>query len=370
MSEYIAPVWMHKGQIVLSLDNQPVLDWPQVPATLSTKIEGWLQEFICRIHPQFALRDFLARMIPDHHRAAICMRRTRFRLRAGCLPWRTHQDNEEVEAFLDSLLPADCKRANSTKAFRDLSVQEMRQMKKSAKAQIPKSSWRPRPKRIAQRSSTASRPRQTSEEETDANSEKEDGENDEPSPGSASLDDHQINNPEIANQGANIQQRLVQESINQGLAGGHQQLIERQAVTTAEDIQEPEGPIHTEEATGIEIPISAQEPRHAEEPDYTDYRYVLPRTAFDEIAIVQALEPTRRQFWRLTGRNAQITMARDHYAAQWGALQFELDAFWMVNRSIGPAPSLAVAEEWLGGFEVFPIVPVPPNEQNFPEFQM
>lgn len=348
MSDYIAPIWIYKDRVVLDPEDHPVLDWPEVPATFSSKIEGWLQEFISRKYFQFALKDFVARMIPGPiNHGTICMRRTRFRLKAGCLSWKTRQGNEEGEVFLDSLLPESCKLANSTKAFRDLSGPEMRRMQLAARGY--------REKQAKRRTLTQTRRRNARSEKRSTSTENQIAKN-ESDPETERLSGNEnLLNPEsvtqdLASQLPLFQEQPTQELPNEGLVDQHQET--------------------NESPTGTATEFNVPELSYIDNPDYTDYRYVFPNNVLDQITITQALEPTRRQFWRLTGMNAQTTDTKNDYASQWGALQLEFDAFWQTSRSTGPINDLVMAEEWLGGFERLPIVQVQEDEMTFPEFQM
>lgn len=336
MSSYIAPIWIYKERVVLDSDDHPVLDWPEVPATFSSKIEGWLQEFISRKHFQFTLKDFLARIIPGlGNYGTICMRRTRFRLKAGCLSWRKRQGNEEAEVFLDSLLPGHCKLTNSTRGFRDLSGPEMKQMQLAARGYRPKQTRR-RPPTRTQRRKAGGENKKNAMKEMHVENE--------------NFGDQESVNQGFASQEPRFQERHVREPTNQGPVSQDQETTEGRVGTTTEP--------------------NAPEPNLIPESDDADYRYVFPTKSFDRMAIAQALEPTRKHFWLLTGINAPITDTMNDYASQWGALQLEFDTHWQIYGSIGPVLNLVMAEEWFGGFGRLPIVQIQVDGMTFPEFQM
>lgn len=312
MSEYIAPIWMHEGQVVLDQDNHPVLDWPGVPATFSSRIEGWFQEFISRQHYHFTLKDFMARIMPGTTtQGAICMRRVRFRLRTGCLSWRPKRGDAEIEAFLDALYPAEYQIANCTKGFRDLTTAEMNDMQEAGRCIRPKRS-----------KNEALQPRRTryGQPQTRMNVQAADEENE------RKMD------------------TATSPGTNQGLARA--------------ELAHPHG--HT---TAPEPNASANN-----RIDRTDYRHVYPRSELDQRAIVQALEPSRRQFWDLTGQNPEPTYLWFDYATQWGALQMEFDDFWLARGSVSPILGLVMAEEWLGGFGTAPVGQVHADERTFTGF--
>ena len=115
---------------MLDFKGNPIKDYPEIPPTCSSEIEGALLEAIIRSNPAIDNKDFQARMMKEHaiNISTISMRRTRFRDIAACLSWTTRAGTETVKSYLDSRLPAVCKATNSTKSFRDLSKREIEAM--------------------------------------------------------------------------------------------------------------------------------------------------------------------------------------------------------------------------------------------------
>lgn len=58
----LPPVWGHRGSVVLDQESHPVLNWPQVPHTLSSKLEGWRIEALRRTIPGLETSHLRARM--------------------------------------------------------------------------------------------------------------------------------------------------------------------------------------------------------------------------------------------------------------------------------------------------------------------
>lgn len=124
---------------MLDYENHPILAFRNMPATISTKVEGGLQEAITREDSRIDVKDFRARMMENCNDSgrgksalpslsAISMRRSRFRWRAGLLSWTTRTGSQDIKDYLDSLLPDACKINNSTKGFRDLRKSEVKLM--------------------------------------------------------------------------------------------------------------------------------------------------------------------------------------------------------------------------------------------------
>lgn len=108
-----------------------------MPKTISSQVEGGLQEAITRQDSRVDVNDFRARMPFDPKGlgrlstpclSAISMRRSRFRWRAGYLSWTHRTGSHDIKKYLDSILPAHCKAANSTKDFRELKDHEVKRM--------------------------------------------------------------------------------------------------------------------------------------------------------------------------------------------------------------------------------------------------
>lgn len=94
-------------------------------------------ETIRRLNTNITLRDFRARMprfiLKGSNQdlrglyclSAIGMRISRFRLMACCVAWADREGSDIVKAFVDNILPPECKATNSTEGFRDLTRYEI-----------------------------------------------------------------------------------------------------------------------------------------------------------------------------------------------------------------------------------------------------
>ncbi|MCJ1264526.1 hypothetical protein MMC22_004398 [Lobaria immixta] len=132
---YAPEIMTYRGQVVLDPYNDPVLQWNEIPLVLSSKYEGYDMEVVRRLNPNIGFRDFRARMprviIKGQNRmdswglSTLSMRNTRFRLASCCLAWVDRAGSDMLKAYLDTLLPKECRDKNSTEDFRDLTRVEV-----------------------------------------------------------------------------------------------------------------------------------------------------------------------------------------------------------------------------------------------------
>ncbi|KAL8827082.1 MAG: hypothetical protein Q9191_003403 [Dirinaria sp. TL-2023a] len=125
------PGWLYtvEGWLVLDRRSAPVLAF-NMPLTISSVCEDWLLEAIVRdcYHDNVGVQDIQARMpgmldangSEPIRTGTISMRMTRFRKIAGCISWTPKVGSESIENYLASILPEECKQANSTRGFRNL----------------------------------------------------------------------------------------------------------------------------------------------------------------------------------------------------------------------------------------------------------
>ena len=96
-------------------------------------------EAIFRSNLAITSKDFQQRMPAERASTenALSMRRTRFRVLAGCLSWREREGTNTFKDYLDKLVPLTFIQANNTKNFRDLTPLEVAAMKKGNLGQFP-----------------------------------------------------------------------------------------------------------------------------------------------------------------------------------------------------------------------------------------
>lgn len=132
----------HRGRIVLAPDpvpHRPVLNYPEIPLTLSSNTEGWLLEAICRLNDYIILQDLRDRMPLDKQTSdnRLSMQRSRYRWRSGSLSWNLREGREAIKGYLDKLIPEHLLKNNTTKGFRDLEEHEIEEMKAKNKGKYP-----------------------------------------------------------------------------------------------------------------------------------------------------------------------------------------------------------------------------------------
>lgn len=141
---------MHNGQIVLDRDDRPILDYADLPATLSTESSGRNMEAITRLDPRIGHRDFWVRM-PKTRRtgpngqtirqsyslSTIGMRMPRFRQENGLLSWKLRKGSKNIREFLIKQLPQENVRANSTRVIPPHSLPDQMDARQKNKGQHP-----------------------------------------------------------------------------------------------------------------------------------------------------------------------------------------------------------------------------------------
>ena len=123
-------LWYHRGLLVLDHDNHPVRLFPELPDTLSSVVEGWLIEAICRLDHRITRRDIWARLPLETEtgaegrrrrsekelpgQSAIGNRRLHFREDEGLLAWQKRKSSKKIEAMVKGRLSREDLRSNST----------------------------------------------------------------------------------------------------------------------------------------------------------------------------------------------------------------------------------------------------------------
>ena len=114
-------------QVVLDQNDHRILDFPELPATLSTKLEGHHIELFLRQNDKIDFKDLIARMpepTPGLH--TLKVRVQDFRLRACCLTWPPQQVCQAMNAQIERLLGPVCFLNNSSRPFgRDFNSAEV-----------------------------------------------------------------------------------------------------------------------------------------------------------------------------------------------------------------------------------------------------
>ncbi|KAL8775884.1 MAG: hypothetical protein Q9203_003664 [Teloschistes exilis] len=140
--DYEVPIWIYRGHVVLDVHGQGVLDYKDLPATLSSREDGCFIEGMFREDPRIGWADFAARMPISHPPfvldtvvtfQAMAMRQWRFRLQAACPSWTQRDASLNMQAQIERLVPRQFLAANSTRGWRDLTSAEINRVKAHGK---------------------------------------------------------------------------------------------------------------------------------------------------------------------------------------------------------------------------------------------
>lgn len=133
--------WKVGRRVVLAgRDSKPILDYKDIPATLSTELAGRDMEAIKRTDLRIRQRDFIARMPMKYttrtgkRRKAksaswIGMEMTRFRQKQGMLSWVGREGSDIIRNALWELLPEKNKEENSILGLAPPSVLEQEEVR-------------------------------------------------------------------------------------------------------------------------------------------------------------------------------------------------------------------------------------------------
>ncbi|KAL8771539.1 MAG: hypothetical protein Q9209_002981 [Squamulea sp. 1 TL-2023] len=130
------------GKLLLGQNNHPILDWPELPKTISAQVEGFWIEYWWRLNRNIRIEDVLARC-PTHTKksvnssyrglagiSAFGNRRERDRLATGTCSWEQKEGSRTIRAQYERIMPnrvmAEIAHNNTTTWFRDLSNKEIR----------------------------------------------------------------------------------------------------------------------------------------------------------------------------------------------------------------------------------------------------
>lgn len=130
-------LWIWRdGRVIIDLNDDAMLDYPEIPVTLARHADTWLLQTCMRLNNHISLQDFRGRMIGELKviradpmgRNRISMNMTRFRKFACCLTWNSIREVDYQRDYLDKKLPRRCIRSNSTESFRMLDSWEVAEM--------------------------------------------------------------------------------------------------------------------------------------------------------------------------------------------------------------------------------------------------
>ena len=132
-----------EGQVVLDINDNAILAYAELPATISSEIEPEFLIAFHRLNHNITMPDIRARMLrhPTGKRSRqgvdgdpirtgnLSMRMTRCREKAGMFSWQKRVGSSDIKAYIDALLPQRCRDENSIANFRDLYPHEIAGMR-------------------------------------------------------------------------------------------------------------------------------------------------------------------------------------------------------------------------------------------------
>lgn len=120
------------GRVLLNAENHPLKYSNAMPIKVSTEIDGWEMEAICRLDPDICHQDFIDRMLPfpgggkvRPSKGTLNHRRRRDRIRMRVLPWPLPRSLSYSDTQLVKEVDSWGLRYNSTEKLRDLSKEEI-----------------------------------------------------------------------------------------------------------------------------------------------------------------------------------------------------------------------------------------------------
>lgn len=323
----------------VKINYRPVLDWVEIPLTLSSQEPGYSLETMCRSNDQISHQDLIDRMPPNSgvDTLIITKRRSQFRRTNNLLSWsqRGTAAGKAALKYFSSLLPPELLEANTTRGFRALT-----QAEKDHLANLYQDG-----------SSRGSRKRPRDEEVEDALEGPQTGASTTDfSPNSATL-------PTQANIGGPSSESInpTAEVLTTGSSSDQSPSQQHEPATQTSHPDEGRGPTEKKIAEVIELAsytgdVVAMEVDPPQNESF-DYRDAKPNTREESMVIGNALMNTRYQLCRMTTSRLPHTNHHSSYNEQWAELYGYLKAAWMANGKLEASlPMLVKQERWPGGY--------------------
>ena len=135
------PRWTtSEGQLILDINDKPLLAFPELPVTISSQIEPAFLEAFTRSNQHIRMQDIRGRMLRDPtgvdnpptvdriRLATLSMKATRFREKNGMITWHDRDGSQAIRTYLDAFHGPDCLRDNSIRDSRCLLPHERKEM--------------------------------------------------------------------------------------------------------------------------------------------------------------------------------------------------------------------------------------------------
>ncbi|MCJ1320139.1 hypothetical protein MMC15_005477 [Xylographa vitiligo] len=271
------------------------------------------------------------------------MRLTRLRETHGMISWRKKKGSEQIQAYLDSLLPQACKDANSIKDFRVLHPHEKFAMHLGNIGQMPERSHANTKDLSNEKKAAVNQEAHAKYESLKATFEaKQAAGVAETEPFSSSeidlealLETEESDNSDA--EGALRDLNLGAEYDNDDWLSS---LMLRTQANVSDNKAEVEvGKLETASARRNEGSLAGVSDT-SDTDDEDDFLGLEAEHQVHQDLLFQLLAPSRDQFLTLTGRQPTPTTATASYHAQWDELQIELEEYWNAASIQGKEPYL------------------------------
>ncbi|KAI4243715.1 MAG: hypothetical protein L6R40_003328 [Gallowayella cf. fulva] len=375
------------GVYLLDRNDHPILDWPELPLTISGQVEGLFLELWYRLNRHITTENMLARCPaltqkagPKSHRddpktqirplpgiSAYGNRRERHRLLIGTCAWDKKEGSASIQAQLKRVLPnsvlAELEQQGTTRTWRDLSNQEVNAICYVNKGQGTASL------RAGNRRLTDEKKKEVDakkdpvledtfekllQEKRDLDAlDQETAHTRATNAGSSNVDpaagvihegpeiltenDTHINLQYSENEpgqrdGATMFEQFVNEFDDTLVQDPWPQQTLATPKESGQRLDDTQGSVHQTGNKELEQPI--------------DFRYEYPRTREQEYSITMALVMTRQMFRSVTGEEPPVAPKGENYMGQWLQLQYHFKEFYLKNYPGSPIPWLPQQPKW------------------------
>ncbi|MCJ1393448.1 hypothetical protein MMC18_006323 [Xylographa bjoerkii] len=344
------------GDLILDIVNNPLLDYAELPHTISSCekpafLEAWL-----RSNSRIVMKDIRARMLQDPRgdwdggvdpirSGTLGMRMTRLRETHGMISWRRKKGSDQIKNYLDSLLPQACKDANSIKDFRVLHPHEKYALHLNNIGQMPERGHANGKDLSDKKKAAVNREARAKYESLKAAFEEQ-----------QAAGTYALGHGASSSSETELEALLDLEERDEDDAAGALRNLDLGAEYDNDDwlsSLQPRNQANVNDnhaGAGVGEPGSASASREessptndAENSERNEEIGFLDLQAIEQVhqdLLFQLLAPTRRHFATLTGHQPTRTTPTASYHEQWDELQMELEEHWDAARSQGQEPDL------------------------------
>ncbi|MCJ1435826.1 hypothetical protein MMC27_005202 [Xylographa pallens] len=344
------------GEVILDIVNDPLLDYTELPDTISSCEKPAFLEAWFRSNSRIVMKDIRARMPQDPkgdwdggvdpiRSGTLGMRLTRLRETHGMISWRKKKGSEQIKAYLDSILPQACKDANSIKDFRELHPHERFALHLGNIGQMPERSHAGTKDLSDEKKAAVNQEARAKYESLKAAFEAKQAagnaavkQNTSSSSESdlediLELEEADDSNAEDALQNLNL---VAQSENNDWLSS----LVLRSQANVNESNTEIRSSELEATSAGRDEDGPAGATDVSDEDDEGGFLGLDAEHQVHQDLLLQLLAPSRLQFATLTGRQPATTTATASYDEQWEELQVELEEHWDAAGNEGQVPDL------------------------------